>query len=558
MWLRRLYQVGFIVMLSPLALAFSGDEHREISNLALTIATEFHCPDEAQPPIAKCDDIREAAKELAVGNDKLLSYGEITEVVDFLHYPEQVLDANLYPPSNATLNQHAQEVLDRKNAVLFDYLSASSHNERHFQEDLMKSLDIIHKAAINEARSGNIFRALVLNAQSDHYLNDFFAPGHITTQRENSHDTVALAMHDWSNRAGTCFKVNTDKWSELNKYLQFIREQNRSDLFDTIDDIDLANENLRMCGNTVNFDLAVLGKKETEHRRNQVRQIIHNMENSHEQIYLKGDGRLHRNPKQKLFMLLVQVRSISEVIESYIDCQNAAVCNDITASTTKYEWSGSYADGKVVPPTAIIRYGEYNIKRDPEQNVYSFWKRPKYAYPAVADNAFLLSIGGQALSDEPARFEAQFEVLPMRLGSAWKRWRDKMIQQPSSECKVRGDKYLCNIGLTFGVTYSRGNDVEFTGGQFRIIKVWPKISGYMSLNLRRGEYEIRSSNVKSWHSSYGIRYSHGFSLNSFYVGYQRGYGLGSNGNFGRENIASFGWTLSFPSSRLLGFFKGYK
>lgn len=553
MSLRRFIQVGFLVMLSPSALAFSGDEHREISNLALTIAIDFRCPDDAQSPIARCDDIRGVAKELAGGNEKLLSYGEITEVVDFLHYPQQVLDANLYPLSKKSLNQHAKEVLDKKDDVLFDYLSASSHNERHFQEDLMKSLDILHIAAINEARTRNIFRALVLSALSDHYLNDFFAPGHITTQRENSHDTVAMAMHDWANRAGTCLKINSGTWSELDSYLKFIERRKDYVLFDEIDDFELANDNLRMCGNTTNLDLTDLKVSEFQ------RPIILNLTSSHDQIYLKGDGRLHRNPKQKLFMLLVQVQSISEVIGSYINCPKTPACQDPTNSTTKYEWLGTYRGGKVEPPEARIRYGYYDINPDyEEQNFYGFLKRPKYAYPAVADNAFLLSFGGQALSDEPARFEAQFEVLPMKIGSAWKKWRDKMIQQPSSECKVRGAKYLCNIGLTFGVTHSRSNDVKFTGGQFRIIKVWPKISGYVSLNLRRGKYEIRNSNVESWHSSYGIRYSHGFSLNSFYVGYQRGHGIGRNGNFGREDIANFGWTISFPSSRVLNFLGGYK
>jgi len=548
----RIFQVSVLFVLSQSVMAFEGDEHRQISDLALAIAIDYHCPPTGMSQPKKCKKIRETVEALSADKNDALTYGKINEVVDFMHYPAQVFDAKLYPLSKESLNQHVKQLLNKKSKtfVLFDYLSASSHNERHFQGDLMKSLDILHRAAVNNARDGDIFRALVFSALSDHFLNDFFAPGHITTQRENSHDTVALAMHDRANKAGTCFKIEPDNWIELNRYLQFIEGRGDYVLFDDIDDVELANDNLRMCGNTANLDLTGLDPAEFQ------RPIIVNLTNSHDRIFLKGDGRLNRNPKQKLFMLLVQVQSISEVIGSYLNCSATPACVDQEKSTTTFDWSASYADGKVVPPTAEIRYGSYEIKEDyEEQKVYFFLKRPKYAYPAVADNAFLLSFGGQTLAHEPARFEMQLELFPMRIGTAFERWRNTMIQRPSSDCKVQRRR-LCNVGIAYGITHFRGDDFDSTGGQIRFIKAFPKISGQVSLYLRRGKYE--GKNQESWRNAFGVRYDHGFSLHSFYIGYQRDYGFDSASNFGRENVVSFGWTLTFPSSRFLGFFGGYK
>ncbi|MDP7358191.1 MAG: hypothetical protein QGI68_01175 [Pseudomonadales bacterium] len=408
-------------------------------------------------------------------------------------------------------------------------------------------------AAVNDARDGHILNALVNSALSDHFLNDFFAPGHITTPRENSHDTVALAMHDWANRAGTCFEIDAEHWSELDRLLRFFEQGNYQILDAEIDDYKLADRNLTMCGNTADFKLEGLSQEQIK------QSIIGNLTDSHDRIFLQGDGGLIRNPKQKLFMLLVQVQSISEVIGSYIDCSVTPACQNHAASTTSYSWVGSYDDDEdaVRPPEAKIRYGNYRIEYDEHdetnETVYFLLNRPKYAYPAVADNAFLLSFGGQTLSHEPARFEAQLELFPMKIGSAFERMRNAMIQRPSSKCKVLR---WCNIGFAYGITHSHDDAFRFSGGQFRAIKAFPKISGQFSLYMRRGKY--KGENEEAWRNAYGIRYDHGFSLHSFFIGYQWDHGFESNGKFGRENMVSFGWTLTFPSSRFLAFLGGYK
>ncbi len=633
MSLQRLIQIAFLFALSPLATGFEGDEHQELSDLSLSIAVDLRCPLATTTNIEKCKKVREAEAALSNYGTNGLTYGKINQVVDYMHYPEMVFITEPSWSSKEELNTHVSELLTRSldRFVLFDYLSASSHNERHFQFDMMKSMDILHRSAINEARGGRIFHALVFNALSDHYLNDFFAPGHVTTQRENSHDMVSLAMHDWSNRAGSCFKID---WStELDEVLEFLEGYEKELVKEIKKDTELADANLAECGNTSGFSVVGLSQKELQ------RATIANLKDNHDTIYLKGDGRLLRNPKQKIFMLIVQVRSIAEVIDSYLNCDGTPACQDPFQAVTDYVWSDSFEEGEIVAPTAEIRYGRYDInnavtatsvardeftlvahgldtgkklrftgktldalvsgdtyyviktsddtfqlaasntdadaasptvltinpasdltfERDNKVMVRTLGipvgYRPKYAYPVIADNGFLLSFGGQTLEHEPARFETQLELFPMKIGSAWEVLRNMMAPRPSSQCNTKAGM-LCNVGLAYGATYFRGDDLDGTGGQLRIIKAWPKISGHFSVILRRSKYDY--ADEKSWENAYGIRYDHGFSLHSFYIGFQRDWGLDNNGDFGRENIVTFGWNLTFPSSRFLGFFGGYK
>ena len=73
----------------------------------------------------------------------------------------------------------------------------------------------------------------------------------------------------------------------------------------------------------------------------------------HDTLYIQGDGRLHHNPLQQLFMILVQVKSISEVMQAYLHCDQGGgpACN--TSYITSYFWKGSY-DFKHRDGTAIV------------------------------------------------------------------------------------------------------------------------------------------------------------------------------------------------------------
>lgn len=57
----------------------------------------------------------------------------------------------------------------------------------------------------------NLFATLLLNAISDHYLQDSFAPGHIATLRVRLTDLAATAYHDKRNRRGLDVTVPADR-----------------------------------------------------------------------------------------------------------------------------------------------------------------------------------------------------------------------------------------------------------------------------------------------------------------------------------------------------------
>ena len=84
--------------------ALEGYEHRKISNLALNIAIKYHCPANSNDklPNPNCKEIKRVADKLILNsgehekrdfdNDGEVSYGKINELVDYMHYPEQIFE----------------------------------------------------------------------------------------------------------------------------------------------------------------------------------------------------------------------------------------------------------------------------------------------------------------------------------------------------------------------------------------------------------------------------------------------------------------------------------
>jgi len=602
--LYRFFRVFFfsigLTIVSTSVPAFLGEEHSQISDLAFNIAVEYNCSEKADIT-KKCKQLREVSESLGFQgreenkeskspmdsgdpeNKKKFTYGMINELVDYMHYPEQIFehfnfkDPIPFPPRKVAerperpehLNQHVLSLRENQlsRLALFDYLSASSHNERHFQDALMESMHYLHKSAVLDAQQGEgyLYSALVKNALSDHYLNDYFAPGHITTARENSHDTVALAMHDRANKAGTCFSIKPEYWGKLEPILSFIKDGSyESYITGELEDakeIDTIVANINECDQIADDG----GKfKEISSATNidegKIQRLaIDVLSEHHETLFLQGDGYLRHNPVQQLFMILVQVKSISEVMDAYINCNNDLRTECRTNYITQYFWEGSYDYEKyeIKAPEARTEFGAYNISYKPgeevaNESVLFFLDRPKYAYPAVADNAFLFSIGGQTpVSQESSRFELQLEIFPLRIGTAnqFESLRNMTVHRPSTGCI-----FWCNLGFAYGLTYVDDDFFEASSIQLRAIKAYPKISALLSASVRRGKYQ--GENESQTRTSYGIRYDHGFSLHTFYVGYQWDYGYDATNTFHDENVITFGWSLSFPSSRFLGYFGG--
>src|SRR6185503_12554553 len=102
------------------------------------------------------------------------------------------------------LNLDYLEGLYRSMDSLF---SASHLNFNHFQGRAMHSFWFWHKQAVNVGRT-NLMAALVLEAYAQHYLQDFFAPGHVIAPRdEGTHDLFAVTLHDNYNQQGLGYLV---------------------------------------------------------------------------------------------------------------------------------------------------------------------------------------------------------------------------------------------------------------------------------------------------------------------------------------------------------------
>ena len=56
--------------------------------------------------------------------------------------------------------------------------------------------------------------ALVINAVSEHFLQDIFAPGHIYTLRDTLGAHSALASHDRHNVMGAVFLIHESRWRD--------------------------------------------------------------------------------------------------------------------------------------------------------------------------------------------------------------------------------------------------------------------------------------------------------------------------------------------------------
>lgn len=203
------------------AAAFESNEHERLGNLAFHFALKIHCPVTVAPS-ADCSRLRIAFTDPldpgAPEPDVKLTYGMVVRCVDHYLTPEKLIAGRedmLFskpdtPPTVATVVPGS--VADfasarfaehcRDGVFNFSATQAAHSNHAHFQAELIASQNLYHRLAMALARDGKLFGALFTSAMSDHYLHDFFAPGHIGTFRSHMSDIYSNAMHDSINASG--------------------------------------------------------------------------------------------------------------------------------------------------------------------------------------------------------------------------------------------------------------------------------------------------------------------------------------------------------------------
>ena len=493
--------------------SFEGYEHRYVGDKAFVIATDMfgikcsisNNEEWSKSPCSLYFDngvLRDSNEE----NSKysgLISYGEIVERIDFMLSPTDMFaqrgDVKNYPLSTSDLNpnffgSHAKPIRN--------YFRASHNNDAHFQSLLLASQRDWHQRALAVSRECieqgkpkcdkfNLLGALIVNAASDHYLQDYFAPGHIASARYNTPDIIALSIHDVVNFDGAEFKIK--HIDELKKIIDFIKENNYPEKY---------------------------GINKTQ---------IDKLETQPNMIYLHGDGYLKKSPLQVAYMIIVEVQSILEIYASSVGKNNSAVNASDTGKSlfNEYRWQYHNAELKKASE-AEIRYGAYDL--DAGVN----------AHNGIMLN---LSLGREtlALSDETQhRTSSNIDIYALLVMGSPDYSRD--INGKSTNTR--------NIAIRLGLSYLDDENYRAFGPRIMLSYDFPLLESRVGGYLRSLRYQ--STGISEYEMDYGVMYELGFSLFKTNVSFGRGWGVTDLGELEQGNYFAVGFTFSFPLSRAWG------
>ena len=524
--------ISLWLLISMPAHSFESYEHRRLANTSLGVAFDYFAylrsknqsdviDVTASPSTATSTNVEDAL--LVDIKDRLQTFecGNIVQLVDYLNYPLKVFESDSHNTVTYAQDWYALNgdlLKENNDGFSLDLIRSSHNNEYHFQAGLFNYLLEFHRSAIDKASRGELFAAATDNAIAVHFLHDFFAPGHMIAIRENTHDAVSLGIHDVANKSGAPFIINQEKWIQdlapILAYIQLIEKETpeRHDLF--FRDVD--NEPANSQG------------------------IISELASNHETMLLFGDDLLAGHPNQQLLITLIEVRGILDVLEAFEQSQLPSSSLNMFRteprnSLDSYTWSGVYDRDTETEriPDAAIPYGRYDFT--PE-------------LMSQSSNILILSVGGEAPTSVPgtSRLFLNAEVIPFALFDAIDYIRDNTSQRRARYCDFLS---ICNIAPAVGLTYIKDQKFSAVGPSLRLIKAIPKIGTNISLYTNYLKYSgsgLTSDNKLA----YGIRVDVGFSLYAAYIGFGKGYAVDSNNSFEREDVISFGLSITLPTPRL--------
>lgn len=341
-----------LLMCAGSASAFESYEHQKMGDLAIQVVKTICTEDDnnADKNNRLCADNWQAAVNQLVPcadatcmHEDRVTYGDIVRCVDGFLVPEQMLSRKSdvqkqghagqfwLPSSRIELGLDAYSSASC-GASAQDGMYAAHANHTHFQDDLLVALNLNHAAAIGyslktqssaeQEKNTRLYGALVMNAIADHYLQDFFAPGHMVTPRNRLTDTASNSMHDLANDQGLTYYLdpgltaklinNPVEAAALKKAFAAVAEQ------------------LVCQPSRKPHQASPACSAEELSRSKDVARILDWILDSTpgRTIELKGDNRLWRNAdqglEQRVLMLAVNVQSILDVIranktEKYVD-----------------------------------------------------------------------------------------------------------------------------------------------------------------------------------------------------------------------------------------------
>ncbi len=217
---------GFALLAATAASAFESNEHSEVSNTALCIVRkhveaisgdpEDHGYSEPEGlERVRLDEVRVALEKL---EDSPLGphYGLLAMFPDYAAYPE----------GGAATDKEGFDRIDweklRDAPDFWSMVGELIRNPHHFRAAGLGRFHAMHAAAVDKARRRNhdgLWDAIAFNGHADHFLQDFFAPGHMTEDDFSRSSVETARAHDRDNRLGRCFVVHEKQTKRLRDLL---------------------------------------------------------------------------------------------------------------------------------------------------------------------------------------------------------------------------------------------------------------------------------------------------------------------------------------------------
>jgi hypothetical protein len=488
--------------------AYNGNEHREVSNEALSLCFAL-LGDQSLKSEVSDERLTQAKQEveflLTSAKSSHPTYGDLVASVD--HYHIAALDndpgfvqfearkrAQLHPDTRVS----APSVL----SVGLRHINAVHHNELHFQGSAIQGIQYFHRRAIqraSEALDGkDLEGAFLLNAVADHLIEDFLAGGHVSTPRSDFHDMPSAIVHDTYNKIGVKFSIKREApgWQAVERLAQRLTTAGPEG--------DPGKEASRLAA----FIAAVDGDGGKKYN-------------------FKGDGFLHCSADQTSYIALLVTRSNWDVLESFmlrrpVDEIRTEDWSWVFATTPE---TGNYADEikSFTPPQAVTSSGEYDLGQS------------KLVYGTRS------LIASYSMMGDPLRYALRldFRTDATVSGAGLRRVVEgKITDQPA----VKQGWYLFSTGAAFIRSEgARGVDFHFTGTS-------PLTSRGTQLHFRVGLGGYEYSQHRGLKLNGGVGIEQGYGILFGHIGIERDYIGTPGGHLHGRFVPSVGMTFMLPQT----------
>ncbi len=508
------------------ASAFVSEEHGWISRRAICIA-RVHLERTAGEPTRREQQAIEVLAVLSEGNDDLPDYGDLVAYPDYVTFPNEMLDTSRTGRARIAALHVRGRVGDR----IANY-SELLHNPHHFRLLGVSQFHLWHEIAVARAvdvaakaqESDPLFDALAYNAYADHFLEDFFAPGHMTREPDGVSHMGNLRIHDTDNWAGRSFQPAERTAALLGAVIGSTPEERDeivSRCFSPKDGITTADLEAATSSRAIRLQ-------------------------GDNQLYREKDGIQQGRKRQAVFVALVVSRSILDVVESYTRSERQNTfpnrrCRSAEegSAATAFPSGDCYFvvdENEDNPSFAGMGIGRYLSEPDAA--------RVPWVWPTLGLSTELQE------TDGTSRWQSSLEVLfdlPLEPALRGVGIESELTQHLSAELGA-GYSYV-NKGA-----FESGDDYHGHGPDLRVY-------------VRAKQLYMFVSGEVGWRWYGGL----GKNTNNFRAAGRLGFGNGifwAYGTIGRDSrptssgseddalIAGFGVEMTIPSTRVLGWAAG--